>query len=66
MVIVRHQNKITDFFMILAWDSPFNVDRRQCYCKGLTKTVTRVGRVDEHRFRPYRHYTGLLIYIIYF
>ena len=25
MVILRTQNKITDFFMILAWASPFNV-----------------------------------------
>ena len=24
MVILRSQNKITDFFMILAWASPFN------------------------------------------
>ena len=24
MVILRTQNKITDFFMILAWASPFN------------------------------------------
>ena len=23
MVILRSQNKITDFFMILVWDSPF-------------------------------------------
>ena len=26
MVILEIQNKITDFFMILAWASPFNVD----------------------------------------
>ena len=25
MVILRTRNKITDFFMILAWASPFNV-----------------------------------------
>ena len=25
MVILRNQNKITDFFMILAWASPFNI-----------------------------------------
>ena len=25
MVILRSQNKITDFFMILAWASPFNL-----------------------------------------
>ena len=25
MVIFRSQNKITDFFMILAWASPFNM-----------------------------------------
>ena len=25
MVILRSQNKITDFFMILAWASAFNV-----------------------------------------
>ena len=24
MVILKSQNKITDFFMILAWASPFN------------------------------------------
>ena len=24
MVILKTQNKITDFFMILAWASPFN------------------------------------------
>ena len=24
MVILRGQNKITDFFMILSWASPFN------------------------------------------
>ena len=24
MVILRSQNKITDFFMILAWAGPFN------------------------------------------
>ena len=24
MVIIRNQNKITDFFMLLAWASPFN------------------------------------------
>ena len=27
MVILRSQNKITDFFMILAWTSPFNLRR---------------------------------------
>ena len=26
MVILRSQNKITDFLMILAWASPFNKD----------------------------------------
>ena len=26
MVILRSQNKITDFLMILAWDSPFKID----------------------------------------
>ena len=26
MVILRTRNKITDFFMILAWASPFNSD----------------------------------------
>ena len=25
MVILRTRNKITDFFMILAWASPFNI-----------------------------------------
>ena len=25
MVILRNQNKITDFFMILAWASPFKL-----------------------------------------
>ena len=25
MVILRNQNKITDFLMILAWASPFNL-----------------------------------------
>ena len=25
MVILRSQNKITDFLMILAWASPFNI-----------------------------------------
>ena len=25
MVILRNQNKITDFLMILAWASPFNI-----------------------------------------
>ena len=25
MVILKSQNKITDFFMILAWASPFNI-----------------------------------------
>ena len=25
MVILRSQNKITDFFMILAWACPFNL-----------------------------------------
>ena len=25
MVILRSQNKITDFLMILAWDCPFNL-----------------------------------------
>ena len=27
MVILRTRNKITDFFIILAWASPFNNDR---------------------------------------
>ena len=27
MVILRSQNKITDFFMILSWDCPFNIIR---------------------------------------
>ena len=27
MVILRSQNKITDFFMILAWASPFNYEQ---------------------------------------
>ena len=26
MVILRSQNKITDFLMILAWASPFNAE----------------------------------------
>ena len=28
MVLLRSQNKITDFLMILAWASPFNVSVR--------------------------------------
>ena len=31
MVILRSQNKITDFFMLLAWASPFNYDRKPNY-----------------------------------
>ena len=30
MVILRSQNKITDFLMILAWDCPFN-ERTQSF-----------------------------------
>ena len=29
MVILRSQNKITDFFMILAWASPFNLSEKE-------------------------------------
>ena len=32
MVILRSQNKITDFLMILAWASPFNVCLDFCHC----------------------------------
>ena len=32
MVILRSQNKITDFLMILAWASPFNLN---VYSNGL-------------------------------
>ena len=30
MVILRTRNKITDFFMILAWASPFKQNTRVC------------------------------------
>ena len=30
MVILRTRNKITDFFMILAWASPFNKSIATC------------------------------------
>ena len=29
MIILRSQNKITDFFMILAWASPFKQGQKQ-------------------------------------
>ena len=29
MVILRSQNKINDFFMILAWASPFNKENQE-------------------------------------
>ena len=41
MVILRTRNKITDFFMILAWASPFNPTRRQ-YSR-LSKVWPRIG-----------------------
>ena len=41
MVILKTRNKITDFFMILAWASPFNIVKmfdanRILYILGLT------------------------------
>ena len=32
MGILRTRNKITDFFMILAWASPFNGKHVRIYC----------------------------------
>ena len=37
MVILGTQNKITDFFMILPWASPFKHDySRDLVCEGVT------------------------------
>ena len=36
MVILRGQNKITDFLMILAWASPFNIGYQTVFP---TKTI---------------------------
>ena len=36
MVILRTRNKITDFLMILAWASPFNIGYQTVF---LTKTI---------------------------
>ena len=50
MVILRTQNKITDFFMILAWASPFKThifiyrliygtDKQMCYVRNVVLLV---------------------------
>ena len=37
---IRSQNKITDFFMILAWTSPFN--RADCFKDSFSGEFTSV------------------------
>ena len=41
MVILRTRNKITDFLMILAWASPFNVHSITVYASGITSGPTQ-------------------------
>ena len=44
MVILRTRNKITDFFMILAWASPFNL---------LTATGQSEIKSNDPWYKPY-------------
>ena len=46
MVILRTRNKITDFLMILAWASPFNLSLDDVSC------THRVGRVSGDNKKP--------------
>ena len=45
MVILRSQNKITDFFMILAWASPFN-----CYYVVAVAFYANIDRLTDEAF----------------
>ena len=52
MVILRTRNKITDFFMILAWASPFNLMSHRIELLGyiyLIYSVTRTLLLDHTR-----------------
>ena len=47
MVILRSQNKITDFLMILAWDYPFNVGESFSYLFNLKPDVHKVQMLRD-------------------
>ena len=51
MVIIRSQNKITDFFMILAWASPFNKSiftntKQRNFSRALIKRIAKFKMVS--------------------
>ena len=42
MVLLRTQNKITDFFMILPWASPFNMNIIKSTIKSISKPLVSI------------------------
>ena len=60
MVILRTRNKITDFFMILAWASPFKalkcLENKGLVSQGLKKVLNILGGTgmiaSSSTFRP--------------
>ena len=56
MVILRSEIKITDFFMILAWASPFNP---------LTAGVAYIGfftQLLSHSVPPFKHVKAIMLH----
>ena len=47
MVILRNQNKITDFLLILAWACPFNEDSSIAYKKVLFFKFEEADEAEE-------------------
>ena len=52
MVILRAQNKITDFLMILAWASPFNRYSANTWQSNFTHFINLEMKWYESGFRP--------------
>ena len=54
MVILRTRNKITDFFMILAWASPFNLKLKILIFEIIVNTtiISNIKILTLSRIRP--------------
>ena len=48
MVILRTRNKITDFFMMLAWASPFNIETASGICFMFLVFVHELNWISIH------------------
>ena len=51
MVILRSQNKITDFLMILAWASPFNQEiTLEKYTSKMADKIQMSNKIQDSRY----------------